>query len=125
MKRQFSISSILWLVAACAVLFSMTRRLGYDGFILTAPLLGAATGRWLAREEIAPTFQRWVAKTFAGGFVAIAVCLVDPRPHIIRTMDLVVGIPICLLYGLAATAFLEVSLTIRRHALSLLLPRDH
>jgi hypothetical protein len=114
MRRQFSLATLLWVVAGCAVLFSIVRCLGYDGVIVAAPFFGAGAGGRLARREGAPARQRWAGATLAAGLVAIAVCQSDPRPYVTRPTEAVLGIPICLLYGLMAAAFLEAFLKIRR-----------
>jgi hypothetical protein len=115
MRRQFSIATLLWLVAACAVFFSLVRVLGYDGVVLASPLLGAGAGGWLARRRRASVQWRWVAATLAAGIVSFAVCQADPRQNVTRPSEIVaLGIPICFLYGLMVTALLEVSLSALR-----------
>src|SRR4051794_17544343 len=98
MRRQFSIATLLRLVATCAAVLAMARWLGYDGVILATPFLGAGAGGRFACSESAPARQRRMAATVVAGLVTTAVCLADPRPHITTGLDLVLGIPTCFLY---------------------------
>jgi hypothetical protein len=104
---RFSIGNLLWLVATSAVVIALPRWLGRDAAVLEAPFCGAFAGRLLARTISESARLRWLGGTFAGGVVTIAVCLSDLRGHVATARDHAVAIPVCLLYGLVATAALE------------------
>jgi hypothetical protein len=114
MRRQFSIVDLLALIATFAGLLAYHRWLGYDGEILAAPFGGVIVGKLSTRTISESARWRRIRGSFAASVVAIAVCLADPRPHQTTAVDLVFGIPICILYGCVATASLEELLKIGR-----------